>query len=383
MASQKLNQRVGILGGGQLGKMLLEAGSKMCLDLHTMDTDTEAPCAKIFKNFTLGNIKDEKDVLAFAQDKDIITIEIENVNIKALEILEGQGKKVFPQPSVLRTITDKGLQKQFYKDTGIPTSSFMLFDDKSQILDNIKNGNIQIPFVQKSRKDGYDGKGVHVVRDDRDLLELMDVACVIENLVDIDKELAVIVVRKSDGTMVTFPIVEMQFHATANLVEYLFSPSSVDADVATQADTIARHVASALGVVGLLAVELFLDKNGNILVNEVAPRPHNSGHHTIEGCDLSQYDMHLRAILDLPIPTPHLKSPAVMINLLGEDGYTGSAVYTGVDQVLSLSEVYINLYGKSITKPYRKMGHVTILGTTLKEAKEKAEIVQQNLKVIA
>lgn len=383
MTSQKLNQRVGILGGGQLGKMLMEAGSKMCLDLHTMDNDNEAPCAKIYKNFTLGSIKDEKDVLAFAKDKDIITIEIENVNIEALETLHNQGKKVFPQPSVLKIITDKGLQKQFYKEQNIPTSPFVLLDNRSAVLEEIILGNIKIPFVQKSRKDGYDGKGVHVVRSEADLAQLMDVPCVIETLVDINKELAVIVVRKANGEVVTFPLVEMQFHATANLVEFLFSPSSVTPEVAALADQISRNVASSLGVVGLLAVELFLDNTGNVLVNEVAPRPHNSGHHTIEGCDFSQYDMHLRAIMDLPIPSPQLKSPAVMINLLGEDSYTGNAIYEGVDQVLNIPEVYINLYGKSITKPFRKMGHVTILAPTLAEAKSKAYIIQQTLKVIA
>jgi 5-(carboxyamino)imidazole ribonucleotide synthase len=379
----RLSQKIGIIGGGQLGKMLCQAGSKFGLDISVMDKDLSYPTAQICRDYVCGDINIYEDVLAFGSDKDIITIEIENINVAALETLEKMGKSVFPKPASLKIIRDKGLQKEFYEASGFPTSPYRLYKDKTEILQAISDGKLNIPFVQKLRSDGYDGKGVHVVRNDADLAYLMDGACLTENIVDIDKEIAVIVGRTVHGVVMPFPAVEMHFHPTANLVEYLFCPSSINEELAKQAENLAIQIAHKMDIVGLLAVEMFVTKDGNLLVNEVAPRPHNSGHHTIEACVTSQYEMHLRAILDLPLGDPSLKKPAVMVNLLGENGYSGPVNYQGMVECLNISGVYPHLYGKKETKPFRKMGHVTIVENSLEDAIIKAKFVQNTLKVIS
>lgn len=377
------NLKIGVLGGGQLGKMLGQSASMMGLQLHMLDTSKDFPAQSANTSFTEGSFKDYDTVMDFAQDKDIITVEIEAVNTEALHELVKAGKKVFPQPHILDLIKDKGLQKAFYKENGLSTSEFQLMEDAAAIKQAVIDGAIQIPFVQKARKDGYDGKGVHIVRHIADLSGLLDTASVIEPLVDIDRELAVIVARNENGEVKSFPVVDMEFHPTANLVEYLFCPSAVADGIQKAATELAENIANKMEIVGLLAVELFLGKNGEILINEVAPRPHNSGHHSIEANDTSQYEQHLRAICNMPLGDTRLLSPAVMVNLLGHPDYTGDAYYDGIDDCLSKSGVHIHLYGKATTKPYRKMGHATVIDENLQNAIDKANFVKNNLKIIS
>lgn len=383
MAIDKLKQKIGILGGGQLGKMLCQAGSKMGLDLHILEKDHSFPAAQVCPSFTCGDITNYDDVMRFGANMDIITIEIENVNVDALIELQSEGKKVYPQPEALKIIKDKAKQKMFYEAGEFPTSDFALYKNKESIVHDVESGSLTIPFVQKSRTDGYDGKGVHVVSDPSKLIGLLDEASIVEEMVDIAKEIAVIVARNPSGQTVAYPPVEMHFHPTANLVEYLFCPSEISKEQNDNAIALAIDIAERLDVVGLLAVEMFVAKDGALLVNEVAPRPHNSGHHTIEASVTSQYEMHLRAILDLPLGDVALINPAVMVNLLGEPGYSGPTLYQDIEKCLSLSGVYPHLYGKKETKPYRKMGHVTIVDANLSEAINKAKFVQNTLKVIA
>jgi 5-(carboxyamino)imidazole ribonucleotide synthase len=380
---QKINKKIGVLGGGQLGKMLLEAAVPLSLDVSILDKQKDFPAGPHTNKFTEGDFTNYDDVVAFGRDKDIVTIEIEAVNEDALRTLEAQGVKVYPQPAALKIIKDKGIQKQFYQDNGFATSKFKLFDNSEAIKTAILDGKITIPFVQKSRKDGYDGKGVFVVKSISDLANLLPGPALVEDLVDINKELAVIVSRNPDGEVKCFPVVEMEFHPVANLVEFLFTPSAIDKAVEAQAIGLATAIADKMEIVGLLAVELFLDQNGNILVNEVAPRPHNSGHHTIEGCYTSQFSQLLRAILNLPLGDTSIIQPAVMINVIGEPGFTGPPIYEGLDEALSLTGVYPHLYGKAITKPYRKMGHITIMNADLEEAKRVARNIKSNFKVKA
>jgi len=380
---EKLNQKIGILGGGQLGKMLFQAGSKFGLQISILDKDISFPAAQVCPSFVCGNIADYEDVLRFGKDLDIITIEIENVNIQALETLEKMGKKVYPQPSVLNIVKDKGRQKIFYEGSSFPASEFTLYKDKSEILADIDAGKLSIPFVQKLRNDGYDGRGVQVVRSADDLELLLEGASLTEEMVEIEKEIAVVLARNPSGQVNTFPIVEMHFHPSANLVEFLFTPSTLTEDQQNEAEFLAKEIAQKLGIIGLLAVEMFVDKKGKILINEVAPRPHNSGHHTIEACITSQYEMHLRAILDLPLGSTDLINPAVMINLLGEPGYAGIVRYQDFEQCLALNGVYPHLYGKKETRPYRKMGHVTVIDKDLNVAIKKALFVQKALKVVS
>ncbi len=375
--------KIGILGGGQLGKMLCEAASPLDLDIHILDKSREMSAGKICPNFTEGDFNDYDDVMAFGKDKDVITIEIESVNHEALAQLEKQGKKVYPQPRNIALIKDKGAQKIFYKENNIPTSPFTLYNDADEIRKAVSSGDLSIPFVQKARTGGYDGRGVHVVKTSDDLDNLLPVPSLVENKVDIHTEISVVVARTPSGHMASFPVVEMEFHPTANLVEYLSCPSNLSGSIQQEAIAIAENIASRLEIVGLLAVELFYDNEGKILVNEVAPRPHNSGHHSIEGNITSQFQQHLRAILDLPLGDTRLIKPSVMINILGEEGYTGDAIYENMEECLQLSGVYIHLYGKSTTKPYRKMGHTTITSDTLEEAIEKAKFVRRTLKVKA
>lgn len=379
----KLNQKIAILGGGQLGKMLIQAGSRLGLSLSVMDTNRDFPAAFVCSEYVCGDIRNYDDVLAFGMKADVITIEIENVNIEALEELQRRGKKVFPQPEVLKVIKDKGKQKMFYEGNGFPTSEFALYKNADEVIKSIEKQQLEFPFVQKLRTDGYDGRGVEIIKSKDQLSQLFDKPSIVEELVEVDKEIAVIVARNSLGEVSTFPPVEMVFHPTANLVEYLSSPANISKELSLIADDIARRLAESLGIIGLLAVEMFVDKNNKILINEVAPRPHNSGHHTIEACVTSQYEMHLRAILDLPLGQTIQIRPAVMINLLGEPDYTGSPIYHNIEICLAKSGVYPHIYGKKETKPYRKMGHVTITGDNLEDAIETARFVQKNLKVIA
>ncbi len=374
-----INKNIGILGGGQLGRMLIQAGMNFNLNISILDPDKDAPCKSLVKNFKVGSLSDFQTVYDFGKDGDVISIEIEHVNVDALEKLEKEGKKVFPQPSIIRTIQDKGLQKLFYQKNGIPTSEFRLTDSKSDLS---KHTDL-LPFFQKLRTGGYDGRGVQRIKSVDDFNKAFDQPSVLEKQVEIEKELSVIVARNESGEVKTFPAVELDFHPEANLVEYLFSPAEISNDVEAKAEEIATVVAEKLGIVGLLAVEMFLSRSGEILVNEIAPRVHNSGHHTIEGNVTSQFEQHLRAILNLPLGSTTIKTPSVMVNLLGEPGYDGPAKYQGLDAVLKTDGVSVHLYGKKFTRPFRKMGHVTIVDKDLKTAKEKAKFVKHTLKVIA
>lgn len=379
MAKQISELKLGILGGGQLGRMLIQEAINYNLTTLVLDPDPDAPCKHIANKFECGSITDFDTVYNFGKKADIITIEIEKVNIEALEQLEKEGKMVFPQSRVIRLIQDKGVQKQFFKENDIPTAPFQLVNTK----DDLSNGNFPFPYILKQRKDGYDGKGVMKINGLADIDKAFDAPSLIEELIDFEKEIAIIVARNSNGDMKTFPMVEMEFNAEANLVEFLISPSTYPDDIQQRAEKIAIDIASALNVTGILAVEMFVTKDGKILVNELAPRPHNSGHQTIEGNYVSQFEQHLRSIFNLPLGDTRSISNAVMINLLGEKGHDGLAKYDGLEKIMAIDGVYVHLYGKKYTKPFRKMGHITIVDQNRDHAIEKARYIQQTLKVIS
>jgi len=366
--------KIGVLGGGQLGRMLIQEAINLNVELHCLENDDDAPCAKIAHGFTKGSITDKQTVLNFGAAFDVITVEIENVSIEALYELESLGKKVFPQPRVLELIRDKGQQKEFYKIHQIPTDKFQLITEVSGL-----NAPMEFPFVQKKRVGGYDGKGVKIIRTQSDWENRFTEPSVIEALIPFEKELSVIVARNEDGEVKTFDAVECEFNSEANLVEFQFSPAAISKEIEAKAQEIAKHVISTLDMVGLLAVEFFLTKSGELLVNEIAPRPHNSGHHTIECCYTSQFAQHLRAILNLPLGDTRLIMPGAMLNIVGEKGFEGPAVYQGLQDVLAMSGVYVHLYGKSTTKPFRKMGHVTVLGREISEIKERIDYIKSIL----
>ena len=374
-----LTTKLGILGGGQLGRMLIQEAVNFNIHISVLDPSANAPCADLANNFVVGNFNDYQTVLDFGKTVDVLTIEIEHVNIEALEELERLGKKVFPRPQALRTIQDKGLQKQFYKANNIPTAPFHLIDNAEDALLFKEKG----PFMQKLRKGGYDGKGVTPLRTEAEFKSAFNAPSVLEEFVPFVKELAVIVARNENGELATFPLVEMEFNPEANLVEFIFSPANVNVEIEINAKKIAADIANKLEHVGLLAIELFLTADGNLLVNEIAPRPHNSGHHTIEACFVSQYGMHLRAILNMPLGSTGLRTPAVMINLLGEKGFEGKARYKNIEKVLHTEGAYIHLYGKEDTKPFRKMGHITVCNLNLEEAKETARRFLREVRVIS
>lgn len=368
--------KIGVLGGGQLGRMLIQEAINLNLHIHIMDPDQNAPCASIAQTFTCAAITDFDAVMEFGKDKNLITVEIENVNIEALEMLEKSGVQVYPQPHVLKIIKDKGTQKQFYKKNGIPTSPFVIFDSAQELM----NASIELPAVQKLRTGGYDGKGVQILKDAK---SSFDAPHLIENLIDFEKEISIIVARNDKGQISTFPSVECEFNPEAHLVEFLFSPAEISQEIENKAKEIAADLIEKIDMVGILAVEMFLTKSGDILVNEIAPRPHNSGHHTIECCETSQFAQHLRAILSLPLGSTALIQPGAMINLLGEKGHTGTAIYGGLSDLLDHDNVFPHLYGKEQTKPFRKMGHITITGKTLKEVKETAEKIKDIIQITA
>jgi 5-(carboxyamino)imidazole ribonucleotide synthase len=371
--------KLGILGGGQLGRMLIQQAINYNVTVKVLDPDREAPCRKLCEEFTVGSLSDYKTVYNFGKKVDLLTIEIEKVNVDALEQLEKEGVLVYPQSRVIRLIQDKGLQKQFFKENDIPTAEFQVISSAEQL----RNSHIPFPYMQKLRRDGYDGKGVYRVNSEADLDKAFTEPSLVERLIDFEKEIAVIVARNESGEVKTFPLVEMEFNPQANLVEFLISPSTLSFEIQQEAEQIAKKIAEDLKIVGLLAVEMFLDKHGKILVNELAPRPHNSGHQSIEGNTVSQFEQHLRAIFDQPLGDTACLHNAIMINVLGEEGYEGPAVYKGIEKVLKCPGVYVHLYGKALTKPFRKMGHVTIVDVDREKAIEKARYVQKTLRVIS
>lgn len=368
--------KIGMLGGGQLGRMALQEAYNLNLNISILDPSENAPSKNLTGDFVKGNFKDYDTVYQFGKDKDVVTIEFEDVNSDALLKLESEGVKVFPQPKALKIIQDKGLQKLFYQEHDIPTSRFELIENKAQL----KSTSLNFPIFQKLRTSGYDGYGVQSIENIESIEKAFDSSSMIEEAVELDKELSVIVARNEKGECKTFPIVEMEFNPKANMVEFLFSPANVSADIESEAEEIAVKIIEKLEMVGLLAVELFLDKKGNILVNEVAPRTHNSGHHTIEANMTSQFGQHLRAILNLPLGDTSSKQAAVMVNLLGEENASGQATYEGMEDILKIPGVHPHLYGKEEVKPFRKMGHITIVHEDIQMAKKIAKEVKSKVK---
>jgi 5-(carboxyamino)imidazole ribonucleotide synthase len=373
------NLKIGMLGGGQLGRMLLQKAVDYSLYFRVLDPDPAAPCRYLAEEFVTGSFNDFDTVYSFGRGCDLITIEIEHVNVKALEQLEKEGVKVFPQPAIIQLVQDKGEQKKFFRDNNIPTAAFRLIGDREDLL-RLKPVT---PAIQKLRKGGYDGKGVKRLNNTADAENAFDAPSVIEEVVPFQKEISVIVARNRKGECRCFPSVEMDFNAEANLVEFLQAPADISPETEEMARELALRVANGLSIVGVLAVEMFLTNDGNLLVNEIAPRPHNSGHHTIEANKTSQYDQHLRAILDLPLGNTATLLPAVLVNLLGEKNHEGIACYKALHEVLGMEGVHIHLYGKKYTRPFRKMGHVTVTGKDIREVRARARLVKDLLRVIS
>ena len=381
MHSKGIYSRIGILGGGQLGKMLAQAAADWNLDITVLDPVRDAPASCCAKQ-VLGDFRNYDDVMAFGADKDVLTIEIEDVSLEALTRLEQMGKAVYPSPASLALIQDKGSQKQFYADHQLPTAPFKIIDNPSEVTGLIAGGAIQFPFVHKLRKAGYDGRGVQVINDPSQLNQLFQAHSVIEQKVAIRHEIAVLTSRNTLGEIKVYDPVDMIFHPTANLLLRQDSPANLDQTLLSKAMDLATRLIKQMDIVGLLAVEMFVDEADQILINEVAPRPHNSGHHTIEASITSQYHQHLRCILGLPLGATDSTGYSSLINLLGEPGHTGPAHYTGMAAALALPGVYIHLYGKKETKPFRKMGHVTIVGRDKITVSESELYLSQHLKVI-
>lgn len=377
MAQNNQSPILGVLGGGQLGRMLIQSAINYNQDIHILDPDPNAPCKDLCQKFSIGSLKDFDTVYAFGQECDVITVEIESVNADALIKLQEEGKKVYPQPEILKLIQDKREQKQFYQDHDIPTADFILTENKAEVIHNKEF----LPAVNKLGKEGYDGRGVQLMKTEEDLENAFDAPGLLEKLIDFDKEIAVTVARNEDGDLIVYPAVECAFHPTANLVEFLFAPAEISQEVETKAKEIAKDVILKLGMVGILAVEMFVTKDGEVLVNEIAPRPHNSGHHTIEANYTSQFEQHLRSVMNWPLGNPDLRCPAAMINLLGEEGFSGPAIVEGQEIALAEKGVYIHLYGKKLTKPFRKMGHVTVLDEDVSKLKTKALKIKDLIKI--
>ena len=374
---------LGILGGGQLGKMLLTETRKFDITTKVLDPSPDAPCRIACNTFVQGNLTDFNTVYNFGKDVEVLTIEIENVNVEALEKLQTEGVKVYPSPQTIKNIQNKASQKQFYASHGIPTAPFQVFQNTESLKKAINEQQLTLPFVWKSARFGYDGNGVKIVRQLTDLNLLPNDQCIAESLVPFKKELAVIVARNAKGQVCTYPVVEMEFHPEANQVEYVLCPARIEEAVAQKARTIAIQVAQAFEVVGLLAVELFQTENDEILVNEVAPRPHNSGHYSIEAAYTNQFEQHLRAILNLPLGSTESKVAGVMVNLVGAEGFQGKVMYENIEQIMAMEGVTPYIYGKKETRPFRKMGHVTIVNPNINKARQIAEQVKNTIRVIA
>jgi 5-(carboxyamino)imidazole ribonucleotide synthase len=374
---------IGILGGGQLGKMLLTTTRQWDLTTHVMDPSPEAPARIGCNHFTQGDLMEYQDVLDFGKKVDLLTIEIENINTKALAELEKQGVKVYPQAAVLELIQNKCKQKEFYQKKGIPTAPFQVFNSKEALKDAVVRGRVSFPFVWKSAAMGYDGFGVQIIRSNQDLETVSEGGCMAEDLVAIEKEIGVIVCRSVSGETVSYPSVEMEFHPTANQVEFVLSPARISKKIEEKAREVALEVSKAYQHVGLLAVELFLTKEGEIWVNEVAPRPHNSGHYSIEASYTSQFEQHIRALLDLPLGNPENKLAGVMVNLVGAEGHQGPVYYKNMEHILAIEGVCPHIYGKKETRPFRKMGHITIVNKNLETAHQIAAQVKETIEVIS
>ncbi len=377
----KLDQKIGILGGGQLGKMLAQSAADFQLHLSALDKSDQVSAAPYVHDFQVGDFNNYEDVLEFGKDKDIITVEIEHVNTRALIELKKQGKIIHPAPEALEIIKDKALQKRFFEEKGFLSSTYRVFDDANSIWNALSAGAIKFPFVQKTRTAGYDGYGVKIIRDTDDAEEMMDAPCIAEKLVDIKMEIAVVVARNESGEIAAYPPVEMDFHPEANMVDFVKSPAQIPSIIGEEAVRTAKMLIEAFDICGLLAIEFFWTSAGVLLVNEVAPRPHNSGHITMDNNNTSQFEQHLRGIMNWPLGDTANSSPAVMFNLLGHPDYKGVATYEGLHECLSTPRLHLHLYGKKMTKPYRKMGHVTILDKDINKAYEVAQFVKKQILV--
>ena len=375
--------KLGILGGGQLGKMLLSETRKFDIQTYILDPSDEAPSQFGATKFFIGDLLDFETVYQFGKHVNLLTIEIENVNLDALDKLEEEGLPIFPSPKTLRLIQNKGVQKDFYVQNQIPTATFKRFNSLNGLRAEIKNGLIVMPFVWKCAQFGYDGNGVKIVRSIDDIESLPNVECIAEQMVPFKNELAVIVARSASGEVKAYPVVEMEFHPEANQVEYVICPARIDDGVAQKATAIALKVSSAFNHIGLLAVEMFQTYDNEILVNEVAPRPHNSGHYSIEASYTSQFENHLRAILDLPLGNTASKIAGIMVNLVGAEGFAGNVVYENIEKIMAIDGVTPHIYGKRETRPFRKMGHVTIINENMNEARRIAEEVKNTIRVIS
>jgi 5-(carboxyamino)imidazole ribonucleotide synthase len=377
------NFTLGILGGGQLGKMMLADTRKFDIQTYVLDPSDEAPCRMACNKFYKGNLMDYDTVYQFGKMVDVLTFEIELVNLEALLQLESEGLTIYPSPRTLQQIQNKGKQKDFYLENNIPTAPHQRFVDLNALKKALEIDELDFPFVWKCAEFGYDGNGVKVCRSTIDLLKLPDVECIAEQMIPFKNELAVIIVRSASGEVKTYPVVEMEFHPEANQVEYVICPARIDDNVAQKAIEIALKVSEAFDHVGLLAVEMFQTKDDEILVNEVAPRPHNSGHYSIEASYTSQFENHLRAILDLPLGNTDSKVAGIMVNLVGEEGFSGPVVYENIEKIMAIDGVTPHIYGKRETRPFRKMGHVTIVNENMVEARRIAEEVKNSIRVIS
>ena len=375
--------KLGVLGGGQLGRMLLAETQK--LDIHTsiLESNKKAPCAEICNRFVVGDLLDFDTVYEFGKTVDLLTIEIENINLDALDKLEVEGLTIYPKPKDLRIIQSKARQKNFYIDHQIPTAAFSHYAYLEELKHSYENNIINFPFVWKAARFGYDGNGVKIVRNIEDLENLPNVECITEKLIPFKNELAVIVARNAAGEVKTYPVVEMEFHPEANQVEYVICPARIDFKVAEKARELALKVVSAFDFVGLLAVEMFQTIDDKILVNEVAPRPHNSGHYSIEASYTNQFEQHLRSILNLPLGNTDNKVAGIMVNLVGEEGFSGDVIYQNIEEILKIDGVTPHIYGKKETRPFRKMGHVTIVNTDIDKARAIAQKVKEIIRVIS
>tara|TARA_B100000609_G_scaffold52284_1_gene40814 strand:- start:465 stop:1616 length:1152 start_codon:yes stop_codon:yes gene_type:complete len=375
--------KLGILGGGQLGKMLLYDAKRYDLHTKVMDSNFEVPCARLADEFILGDITNYDDVINFGNKVDIITVEIEKINTDALLFLEKKGKKIFPSAVTLKIIQNKTQQKEFYQKNNLPTSRFKNYSNIDELKINFEKDNFKFPFVWKSSRFGYDGKGVKIIKKFDDLNFSYDEECLIEEKISIKKELSVIVARNIDGEMKCFPVVEMEFNDKSNLVEYVMCPANISSDIESRAIEIAMKASEKFNMVGLLAVELFLDVNDKIIINEVAPRPHNSGHHTIECCMTSQFDQHIRSILNLPLGETQVLIPGIMVNLVGENKVEGNVVYQNINDIFEIPGVFIHIYGKKKSRLDRKMGHITIVNKDISKAIEIGKKIKKKIKVIS
>lgn len=375
------NKIIGILGGGQLGKMTLEVSNKWGIKIYILDPDENCPSKSLCNKFFQGDLMDFNTVYNFGKEVDIITIEIENINVEALEQLKKENKIVYPQPQVLKIVQDKSLQKEFYFKNNIPSTPFRIFNSKDEIKKFLSKEGRSYPFIWKSSKMGYDGYGVKVIDNNNSIEDIPDKHCIIEDKVEIKKELSVMVVSRPSGELINYPVVEMEFNTKSNQVEYIISPARISQEIKEKAENLALRVCKSFGNIGLLAVEMFLTIDGDLLVNEVAPRPHNSYHFSIEGSETSQFEQLIRSILDLPIGNTNMTGKSVMVNLVGEPDTKGPVVYKNMDQIIGIKGVNPHIYEKKETRPNRKMGHISVINSDIETAIKIAKEIKQTVRV--